>query len=249
MMPQLGIAGLALLIFSSGSQAEFVEINYQGFTVWVDCDRRSPVIFHYILGEDTANNPRHSSYDIDPNAPAECQSTSTDTFQSVLSASATANGVAVTERYDVGHQVPANHFDSDPVAIRQTNFWTNLAPQTASMNRGAWLETEFIIECLRDEVSVEVWGGPIWAGNAPDDFFVESHGIQTPSAFWKVAIRTDTREAQGWIITNGHAPASTLDEWLQPIGTIEAVVGHSFNVADRTTKPETSWAHQNNCHS
>ena len=217
----------------------FLEINYEGFTVWIDCERRSAVTFHYVADVDTGNEPRHSSYDIDPNVDRDCQTFSTDTFQSVLPEGAPS--------YDVGHQAPANHFDGSAEAIRETNFWTNLLPQTASMNRGAWLETEFIIECLRDETPVEVWGGPVWAGHAPDEYFRESHGMETPSAYWKIAIRTDTREAQAWLIPNGPAPARSLDQWLQPVSTIEALTRLEFDVADRELRPASSWAYDRDC--
>ena len=102
----------------------------------------------------------------------------------------------------MGHQVPANHFDGSQTAISQTNFITNILPQTSSMNQGAWKRTEDIIECLRDKVILEVWGGPIWGDNPADDFFVTTHGVTTPDAFWKVVIRTDNREAIAWIIDN-----------------------------------------------
>ena len=231
-----GIAAVVATMPSATAQrSNVIEVSYTGFTVWVDCARRGAVLFHYTVGADEGQNPRHSSYDIDTNVPRECQVTSTDYFQGSV-----PNGEMA---YDVGHMAPANHFDGSPELIRETNYWTNLLPQTASMNRGAWLKTEYIIECLRDETPVEVWGGPIWAGNADDDFFVDSHGIQTPSAYWKVAIRTDTRESNAWIIPNGRAPQSSLDEWLQSVATIEAITGHQFNVADRTNVPLASWTY------
>ena len=186
------IVSLGLLLSNlTVAYAEIIKISYDGFTVWVDCERRGPILFHYVAEADSGSHERLSSYFIDPNVSAHCQSTSTDTFQSFI----TAPGVS----YDVGHQVPANHFDGSEVAIRQTNFWTNLLPQTASMNRGAWLETEHLIECIRDEVRLEVWGGPIQGSNFEDDYFVSSHGMQTPSAFWKVLIRTDDRNAIAWL--------------------------------------------------
>ena len=51
------------------------------------------------------------------------------------------------QRYDRSHLVPANHLDYSKAAIRQSNFMTNILPQAASMNRGAWLLTKEITEC------------------------------------------------------------------------------------------------------
>lgn len=228
-----------LTVFSSAAAAEIIKINYEGFTVWVDCDRRGPALFHYVANPDTGGFDRHSSYEIDLSVPGRCQSSSNKTFQSALSVSGLS--------YDVGHQVPANHFDGTEIAIRQTNRWTNLLPQTASMNRGAWLATEEMIDCLRDEVPLEVWGGPIWGSNFDDDYFIATHGVQTPSAFWKVVIRTDNRAANGWIIPNGHAPRSSLDNWLEPINIIEKVTGRTFDAIDKETRPNHSWPRPTHC--
>ncbi|ANK82641.1 MAG: hypothetical protein TEF_18935 [Rhizobiales bacterium NRL2] len=219
--------------------AQVMQIDYDGFTVWVDCGRRGAVLFHYMAAADTGNEERESDYEIDPEIPAHCQSLSTETFQSTIPDGG--------PRYDVGHQVPANHMDGSETAIRQTNYWTNLLPQTASMNRGAWRETEDIIECLRELVTLEVWGGPIWGANFADDRFVGTHGIQTPSAFWKVVIRADNREANAWIVSNGAAPRSSLDGWLEAVETIETVTGLTFDAVNKGAKPTESWARPDGC--
>jgi endonuclease G, mitochondrial len=87
------------------------------------------------------------------------------------------------QRYDRGHLVPANHLDYSKVAIRQSNFMTNILPQAANMNRGAWLLTEEITECYRDIDELLIIGGVLWGDNLNDDFFTESHGVKTPDAF------------------------------------------------------------------
>ena len=69
---------------------------------------------------------------------------------------------------------------------------TNILPQAANMNRGAWLLTEEIVECYRDLEPLDVWGGVIWGDNPVDDHFIESHSVKTPDAFWKIIIRGDS---------------------------------------------------------
>lgn len=232
-MTAKALVSLILFLSIGIASAEVRKIEYEGFTVWIDCARRGPVLFHYIAEADSGSLPRYSNYIIDPNVPRRCQSISTETFG---------------EPYDVGHQVPANHFDGSGVAIRQTNFWTNLLPQTSSMNRGAWLRTEYIIDCIRDEVPLEVWGGPIWGDNTEDDDFVESHGMATPDYFWKVVIRTDDREAIAWIMPNGDAPSSSLDRWIVSVAEVERATGRRIrNVADKNSKPDRSWPRPSGC--
>lgn len=96
-------------------------------------------------------------------------------------------------------------------------------------------------------VPVEVWGGPIWGSNFDDDYFVVSHGVQTPSAFWKVVIRADNRVGIGWVIPNGRAPRSSIDQWLVPIETIERLTGRTFDTVDKDHHPARSWDRPEGC--
>lgn len=62
-------------------------------------------------------------------------------------------------------------------------------PQASNMNRGAWLLTKEITECYRDIDELLIISGVIWGDNPDDDIYVDSHGVKTPDAFWKVIIR------------------------------------------------------------
>ena len=170
------------------SNTELFRVNYEGFTVWLDCDRRSAVRFEYTASKDTGNYKRHSKFYLDPNVPEHCQQTSTASYK-------TNSG----RRYDRGHLFPANHGDSNKLTIKQSNFMTNILPQSANFNRGAWLQTEEIVECYRNLEPLHVMGGALWETPMPDSF--PSHGIkEVPSHFWKVILRED--RAIAWIIPN-----------------------------------------------
>jgi endonuclease G len=94
--------------------------------------------------------------------------------------------------------------DSTNAAIKQSNYMTNSLPQTLQMNWGVWLLTEEIVECYRDIDELLVMGGVIWDNNPADDYFLQSHGIKTPDAFWKVIIRgmRQDERAIAWIVPN-----------------------------------------------
>jgi endonuclease G len=82
--------------------------------------------------------------------------------------------------YDRGHLVPANHLDHLAKGIAQSNYMTNILPQHAKMNRGAWLVTEEIIECTRDEEPLHVVGGPIWHTKKSDSRMIDLHSVEIP---------------------------------------------------------------------
>ncbi|NOR70648.1 MAG: DNA/RNA non-specific endonuclease [Methylomarinum sp.] len=218
----------------------FLKLDYEGFTVWLDCDRRGAVKFQYNAQRDTGNFKRSSRFFIDPNVPKSCQQYSDKSYK------------AKGQRYDRGHLVPANHLDYSKTAIKGSNTMTNILPQAANMNKGAWLLTEEITECYRDIDELLIIGGVIWGNNSDKDYFVKSHGVKTPDAFWKVIIRgvgADER-AIAWIIPNSQtAKRKQLDSYLVTVNEIERVTGEQIPVADyaKHDKPDRSWMIPRGC--
>jgi endonuclease G len=225
------ISGTAPVQGESKVLGNILKLDYDGFTVWLDCNKRGPVKFRYNAQHDNGNEARASTFRLDPNVPKECQQ---------FSASAYGNG------YDRGHQVPANHLDASAEAIRQSNFMTNILPQAANMNRGAWLLTEEITECYRDIDELLVMGGTLWGNNPADDYFLPSHGVVTPDAFWKVIVRGSGQHEQAiaWIVpNNAQATKKNLDNYLVSIEELERITGETIPVADyaKHDKPSASW--------
>ncbi|MGZ5053987.1 MAG: DNA/RNA non-specific endonuclease [Methylobacter sp.] len=212
-------------------QGNVLELDYQGFTVWLDCQERAPVKFRYNAQHDTGNEARAKDFRLDPNVSQACQQTS---------AAAYGHG------YDRGHQVPANHLDASSVAMKQSNYMTNILPQTSQMNRGAWLLTEEIVECYRDIDELLVIGGVIMGNNPADDYFVQSHGVKTPDAFWKVIIRGTGQDerAIAWMVPNSkEATRKQLDRYLVSVDELERLTGETIPVVDyaKHEKFSTSW--------
>jgi len=116
------------------ASSRILKLNYDGFTLWLDCNRRGAVKFRYNAQRDAGSFKRNSRFFLDPNVPSECQQTSTKAYGS---------------GYDRGHLVPANHLDYSASAIKAANTMTNILPQASTMNREAWELTEEIIECYR----------------------------------------------------------------------------------------------------
>jgi endonuclease G len=209
-------------------EGKLLRLDYEGFTVWLDCRKRAAVKWRYNAQHDNGNEKRADDFKLDPYVPKECQQTSTKGYG---------------RDYDRGHQVPANHLDASAVAIRQSNYMTNILPQMQQMNRGAWKLTEEIVECYRDIDELLVIGGVIWGNKSVDDYFVKSHGVKTPDAFWKVVIRGNG-EAIAWIVPNTkHAVEAKLDRYLVTVADIEKRTGEKLPVTGdaRTTKPKGSW--------
>jgi endonuclease G len=209
-----------------------LRLDYEGFTIWLDCNRRGAIKFRYNAQRDQGELKRHSRFYRDDAVPAACRQTSSGAY------------THTTARYDRGHLVPANHLDDSETAIRQSNYMTNILPQAATMNRGAWQRTEEITECYRDIDELLVIGGVIWGNNPQDDYFVESHGVETPDAFWKLIIRGQDR-VLAWIIPNlAQATNQRLDRYLVTVEELEKRTGETFPEVPayaKADKPERSW--------
>ena len=223
---------LVLLSVLSTAAAEVKRLDYEGFTIWLDCARRGAIKFRYNAQRDQGDFKRSTTFSLDPEVPAHCQQTSTASYKHP------------GQRYDRGHLVPANHLDNSAKAIKQSNFMPNILPQAANMNRGAWLRTEEIVECYRDIDELLVLGGVIWGDDATDDYFVQSHGVATPEAFWKLIIRGQDR-VMAWVIPNtSEATRKRLDTYLVTVEELEQRTGEPFPEVPefaRTEKPDVSW--------
>ncbi len=222
----------------ANSSKKIQRVDYEGFTLWLDCNQRGAIKFQYNAQRDTGNFSRLENFYLDKNVPSECQQTSAKSYG---------------HNYDRGHLVPANHLDYSKKAIADSNSMANILPQAATMNRGAWLLTEEIIECYRDIDELLVIGGVIWGVNPKDDYFVKSHSIKTPDAYWKVVIRGGVNNEQviSWIVPNSaSAQRSKLDEYLVSITEIERQTGEKLPVNAELKKNalKKSWVLPKGCH-
>ena len=219
------------------SNNNLLQLDYDGFTIWLDCEKKGAVKFRYIAQRDTGKLKRHKSFHQDTDIPNECQQLSYKGYG---------------KKYDRGHLVPANHLDHSKTAIQQSNFMTNILPQASNMNRGAWLMTEEITECYRDIDELLIIGGVIWGNKSDDDYFVKSHGVKTPNAYWKVIIRGmgQDERAIAWIIPNSQeAKRKKLDKYLVTVDEVERVTGETIPIADyaKRDKPRHSWIIPRGC--
>lgn len=216
-------------------------VDHEGFTLWLDCIEHGAIRFRYNAQHDTGTFPRETSYWFDPEVPPECQQLNTDTYR---------RGEGETPTYERSHLVPANHLDWSELALTQSNYMTNIVPMTATLNHGAWMATEEIVECYRDFDELLVLGGVVWGSDDSNDYFVASHGIRTPDQFWKVVIRGNGKTI-AWLMPNSTlATRSNLDRFLVTTRKLERVIGAKIQEVPkewRKKKPRTSWVKPFGC--
>lgn len=101
-----------------------------------------------------------------------------------------------------GHMVAANHMDENTTTIKESMHLTNIMPQTAILNRGAYLAAEEVFECWRDIVNLNTIVGIIMGDNDKNDHFVDSHGVKTPDYYWRIIEKEKDRDVIAWIFVS-----------------------------------------------
>ena len=219
----------ALLALLTGTVwAEERRVDYEGYTLWLDCEKRSAVRFEYTIGKDTGDEKRkdYKKYRLDPSL-GDCQQLSTKSYWKESN-----------QTYQRGHLVAFNHLDYSPESAADANYMANILPQHKALNQEAWKVTEEITECFREFGALRVVGGAIWDD---DTRMLEVHGIDVPDYFWKVIQKEGG--AIGWIIPNDNtATADALDSFIVSLNDIEHQIGVRFSETyDGSGRPDRSW--------
>lgn len=233
---------LFIYFIQSAAWAELIERRYSSyFTLTMDCEERAAMKFDYLLWQDRYNYPRPSSYYQDQELPWNCRQLRTRSYYSYDS------------RFVRGHLVTSNHMDFSDRAIKMANYMSNILPQHQTFNNGAWARTEDLAECYRDLTNIRVLGGPLYEQGSGSQF-INSHGVKTPSHFWKVLIQQDyygrVADTIAWIIPNtASAKTDALDNFLVSVYEVEQRSGFNLPVPGslRYFQHEESWSLPSGC--
>ncbi|WP_052080977.1 DNA/RNA non-specific endonuclease [Pseudomonas sp. ML96] len=225
-------------VLTDGAPLE--KLDYGRFQIWYDCQLGEPHRFTYIVGRDTGSLVRVDNFRIDRSLPPDCKGQHS------------AESYKEPKGFHRGHLAPNNHFDDSRQAMNASNLMTNIVPQLASHNSYTWYQTEKLTECLRDIRPVRVIGGVVF-GDGPKDLendgFVQSHGIATPEAFWKVLL-TEDQVGQpiviGWWIPHEANLGTNLDPFVRTVREIEILLGPYDLPIDvpeelKDIRPSSSW--------
>ena len=270
----------------SASKYIFGPLNYSFGQLWVDRRKRGVLRFKYEARKDCGCFDRHGTFSMAPlsslsdtGKSVDIQQYSTRSYPKYcvdptrnskawsmegLSASQIKDQCNEVLAYDRGHLIPANHFDHSKLMIKESNFMINILPQINKMNRGAWLETEMIIECLRDKEALTVYGGVVYPTQnidstleARDNWFTKTHGVSNPHYFWKIIVasrngiyKSDNGVIAFWIPNTVEATAKRTSSYVVSLTELENKLSYygalnekftSFSTAEKNHVP-SYWA-------
>lgn len=220
---------------------KIVKLQYPDYTLWMDCDKRAAYKFQYTVGRDVGRHKRINDFTFETSLPLRCQQTS---------------NYGYGYSFDRGHLVPQNHLDNNLSAMAASNRMVNILPQAADLNRGAWLATEEMVECHRDQTPITVIGGALWSdddkvlGRSPIKF--KYHRVTQPTEYWKVLVKGEgvSRQVIAFLFPNKRGVhAEYVNDYIVSVETLEARLGYNL-LSDRTNLkivPTQAWSIPKDC--
>lgn len=130
--------------------------------------------------------------------------------------------------YDRGHLVPAADMAFSEIAMKETFYMSNIAPQVRHFNNGIWRELE---EQVRDWAfksgRVIVVSGPVLTQGIRGK--IGRNGVSVPSYFYKIVldISSEENDAIAFIIPN-ELSNKPLQDYAVTIDSVEAITGIDF---------------------
>ena len=212
------------------NEEKYVTINFEHYELEFNCERGGYNHFSYNTVEDGGQHKRYPTFLGYKEIGNLCNyseeryklSQKTSTYKSPKG--------ALT--YDRGHGVHQNIWDHNKEFMKQTNYMINIVPHESKQNRqGLWRYAEKLTECLRDNYDLYVIGGNIWGNDTTNDYFFDTHNVQTPDKLFKIIV--NDKDVHAWIIPNDRSANSrNAKKYAVSIDDIEKSIGYTFSSID-----------------
>jgi endonuclease G len=131
--------------------------------------------------------------------------------------------------YDRGHLAPSADFRWSEKALSESYFYSNMSPQLADFNRGAWAELEGTIRGYifnHPNSSLYVVTGPVLT-DALKPIERSINKVSVPEKFFKVVLDLDAQLAIGFIMPNEKIEFP-LEHFAVSVDDVEALTGLDF---------------------
>jgi endonuclease G len=126
---------------------------------------------------------------------------------------------------DRGHMSPAaDNQCSGPEAMKESFYFSNMAPQYHSLNAGDWKSLETLTRDLAaKEDSIRVWSGNIGVAK-------KIGSVSVPTQCWKVIYVKRTKEYMAYLFDNNSSKPDGLNNNKVDLADIKAITHFSFKL-------------------
>lgn len=190
-----------------------IEKNYEGFTVYFNPRRHTPVCVAWILHKDETQGQSARSNNFWCDKDVEGCADTKDYSRS---------------GYDRGHMCPAGEQKWSQTAMHNSFVMTNICPQKHELNSGAWktLEEKERIWANRDSILVII-AGPIYSSPSPET--IGSTKVAVPDAFFKVILAPYASPVRsiGFVYPNMKCPGN-MESYATSVDEVERITHLDF---------------------
>jgi endonuclease G len=192
------------------------ELCKTNYAVIHRCSVKAPVAVFEHLTPAAISGPakRRNNFRPDPEVTVACQAQ--------LSDYATAGNV-----YDRGHMAPAGNNTQNDLIMSESFFLSNMVPQVANNNRGAWkqLETWERDWALKGGDFYIISGGIYHPGHK-----IIGNGVGVPDLLYKIIIEKQSGQVMAYMMPNTALPVADLPKYQTTVTVIEQAAGMQFNL-------------------
>lgn len=130
--------------------------------------------------------------------------------------------------YTRGHMAPAADMKWSAEAIKASNYLTNVCPQSAAMNSGAWSKLEENCRSwARRDSAIIIISGPVLTDRMP--LHIGRNHVAVPERFFKVVLApyADPPRGIGFVMPNSRVPGGVQSHAVS-IDRVEEITGYDF---------------------
>ncbi len=126
--------------------------------------------------------------------------------------------------YDRGHNMDAFDCGCDSAGMIESFYYSNICPQTPSLNRGRWKWLEqYTRELAKTYDSVLVWCGAVTSSGK------HIGKVNVPDYCWKIIFIKRLGTVEAYSFRNDNAHFETLNTYKVPLDSVQNLSGLKFN--------------------
>lgn len=213
--PQFTAAGVPAYTAKPGDQ----EICHKNYAVIHSCAVKAPAAVFEHLTIATMSGPakRKDDFRPDPLVTPNCSAT-------------LADYATVGKTHDRGHMSPAGNNTTDADIMSESFFLSNMQPQLANNNRGAWrlLESAEREWARQPGTDYYIISGGIW----DTGYTKTGNGLGIPTRLYKIVYEKNSKKVKAYIMPNAAiSPATDWPKYETTLANVQSATGMVFKLA------------------
>jgi endonuclease G len=193
------------------------EICHKNYAVIHRCDVKAPLAVFEHLTTTAMSGPakRKDNFRPDPLVTPKCSAT-------------LADYATVGKTHDRGHMAPAANNTQNDDIMSESFYLSNMQPQVANNNRGAWR----LLESAERELAKAGGDYYIISGGIWDQGYTKTgNGLGIPTRLFKVIYDKNSKKARAYLMPNASiSPATSWPSYETTLDNVESAAGIKFNL-------------------